>query len=95
MPKKETRRIDTSKWKAQGFIPASAFARALDVPPITAHRWMDAGKLKFQAEFSPSGWGEHKFRFIKVAEAVRFVRARYSDANVRAGILKKLYEALK
>ena len=66
--------MDTSRWRKARYLPAGVVARILGVPPITLHRWMDAGKIQYERE--------GRYRFIHLTEMVRFVRNRYTEERL-------------
>lgn len=79
--------MDTRHWRRAGFLPASEIARALSVPPITLHRWMDKGDLPFETQ--------GRYRFARLGDVITFVRSAYTNREVAGKLVSTLRELAK
>jgi hypothetical protein len=79
--------MDATHWRRAGYIPASDAARALSMPVMTLHRWVDRHGLKQERQ--------GQYRFVFVNDLVAHVRRIITDKRVADQLVTALRRSAK
>lgn len=74
--------MDSSHWRRIGYVPAADAARAIGMPLMTLHRYMNSGAITAKRQ--------GRYRFAEVASLVAWVRRQYTDESMAAEIVARV-----
>ena len=79
--------MHATHWRQLGYLPASEAARALEVPVMTLHRWVDRYKLPQERH--------GRYRFVRVRELIAHMRSVVTEKKIADAFADALRLALK